>query len=72
MRLLAGLLAGQHGRFVLDGDDSLRRRPMDRIVAPLRAMGARIDAREDRYAPLTVEGGPLQAFRPCCRSRAPR
>ena len=63
MRLLAGLLAGQRGRFVVDGDESLRRRPMDRIVAPLRAMGARITAREGRYAPLTIEGEPLRAAR---------
>ena len=63
MRLLTGLLAGQRGRFVIDGDESLRRRPMDRIVAPLRAMGARIEAREGRYAPLTIEGGPLRAAR---------
>src|SRR5271169_3797689 len=46
MRLLAGLLAGQRGRFVLDGDASLRGRPMNRVVAPLRAMGARVAARE--------------------------
>jgi len=63
MRLLAGLLAGQHGTFVIDGDESLRRRPMDRIVAPLRAMGARIEAREGRYAPLAIEGGRLRAVR---------
>ena len=63
MRLLTGLLAGQRGLFVIDGDESLRRRPMDRVVAPLRAMGARIAAREDRYAPLTIEGGPLRAAR---------
>ena len=63
MRLLAGLLAGQRGLFVIDGDESLRGRPMDRIVAPLRAMGARIAARGGRYAPLTIEGGPLRAAR---------
>ena len=41
MRLLPGWLAGQEGRaFTLDGDDSIRRRPVDRIAAPLRAMGA--------------------------------
>src|SRR5262249_50408546 len=43
MRLLPGLLVGQAGdRIVLDGDDSLRRRPMGRIASPLRAMGAAI------------------------------
>jgi 3-phosphoshikimate 1-carboxyvinyltransferase len=58
MRLLAGLLAGQPGRFaVLTGDDSLRSRPQKRIVEPLRALGALLDGRQngDR-APLTVRG----------------
>jgi 3-phosphoshikimate 1-carboxyvinyltransferase len=57
MRLLAGLLAGQEGTFVIDGDESLRSRPMDRVAVPLRAMGVRIEAREGRYAPLTIRGG---------------
>jgi len=61
VRLLAGLLAGGSGRFVLDGDDSLRRRPMDRIVAPLRAMGVAVAARDDRYLPLQIDGGPVRA-----------
>jgi 3-phosphoshikimate 1-carboxyvinyltransferase len=59
MRLLSGVLAGQSGRFVIDGDDSLRRRPMDRVVLPLRLMGAHIQAREDRFAPLALDGSPL-------------
>jgi 3-phosphoshikimate 1-carboxyvinyltransferase len=63
MRLLAGVLAGQEGRFVLDGDESLRSRPMDRIVAPLRLMGARIDARGGRFAPLTITGGELTGIK---------
>ncbi|HMK91946.1 MAG TPA: 3-phosphoshikimate 1-carboxyvinyltransferase, partial [Thermoleophilia bacterium] len=62
MRLLSGLLAGQDGAFVLDGDRSLRARPMDRIVEPLRAMGATIAAREDRFPPLSIVGGPLTAI----------
>lgn len=60
MRLLAGLLTGQEGRFVLDGDESLRRRPMDRIVEPLRLMGGRVGARDGRYAPLVIEGGEVR------------
>jgi 3-phosphoshikimate 1-carboxyvinyltransferase len=56
IRLLAGLLAGQQGEFTLDGDESLRRRPMDRIVEPLRAMGVAVKARDGRFAPLTVGG----------------
>jgi 3-phosphoshikimate 1-carboxyvinyltransferase len=63
MRLLAGLLAGQRGRFVIDGDRYLRARPMGRIVVPLRAMGARLDARDDQFAPLAIEGGALRAIR---------
>jgi 3-phosphoshikimate 1-carboxyvinyltransferase len=60
LRLLPAWLAGQPGgAWTLDGDDSIRRRPVDRVAAPLRAMGARIDAREDRFAPFTVHGGPL-------------
>jgi 3-phosphoshikimate 1-carboxyvinyltransferase len=61
MRLLPAWLAGQPGgAWTLDGDDSIRRRPVDRVATPLRAMGARIDAREDRFAPFTVHGGPLR------------
>ena len=60
MRLLPGWLAGQpEGRWTLDGDDSIRRRPVDRIATPLGLMGARIDAREGRYPPFTVSGAPL-------------
>src|SRR5438270_7553667 len=59
MRLLAGLLAGSRVSATLDGDASLRRRPMARIVEPLRRMGAHIDSRDGR-APLTVVGTPLQ------------
>jgi 3-phosphoshikimate 1-carboxyvinyltransferase len=57
IRLLPGWLCGQRsGMWVLDGDESIRRRPMDRIVAPLRQMGAAIEAREGRYAPLEIGG----------------
>ena len=60
LRLLPGWLAGQAGGvWTLDGDESIRRRPVDRIAEPLRQMGARLDAREDRYTPLTVTGGRL-------------
>ena len=63
MRLLPGWLAGQPGgSWTLDGDESIRRRPVDRIAEPLRRMGARIDAREDRFAPFTVTGSPLEAI----------
>jgi len=63
MRLLPGWLAGQRsGAWVLDGDASIRRRPVDRIAAPLRAMGAFIDAREDRFPPFTVAGSELHGI----------
>src|SRR4051794_10236653 len=60
LRLLPGWLAGQEtGSWELDGDDSIRRRPVDRVVEPLRLMGARLRCREDRLPPLRVEGAPL-------------
>ncbi len=62
MRLLAGVFAGQRGCFTLDGDASLRRRPMDRIVTPLRSMGVSIEARDDNFAPLKICGGKVRAL----------
>ena len=60
LRILPGWLAGQAGgSWILDGDESIRRRPVDRVIEPLRAMGARLEAREDRLPPLTVEGAHL-------------
>jgi 3-phosphoshikimate 1-carboxyvinyltransferase len=54
MRLLAGLLAGQGFAAELTGDDSLRRRPMNRVAMPLRQMGARIDTQEAGRPPLKI------------------
>jgi 3-phosphoshikimate 1-carboxyvinyltransferase len=63
MRLLAGLLAAQPFTSVLTGDDSLRARPMGRIVQPLKIMGAQIKGRNgDTLAPLTIRGGGLQGI----------
>lgn len=59
MRLLAGVLAGQHGTFTLTGDESLRARPMERIAEPLRLMGVELET-TDGHAPLTVTGGPVR------------
>ena len=59
MRLLLGMLAGSSISATLDGDASLRRRPMARVIDPLRRMGARIES-EDGRAPLRVIGTPLQ------------
>ncbi len=64
MRLYAGLLAGIEGSFVLTGDKYLRRRPMKRVADPLRAVGAKIDGRENgNLAPLHIRGGALQPFK---------
>ncbi len=64
MRLYSGLLAGIEGSFVLTGDKYLRHRPMNRVVQPLRSIGATIDGREDgNLAPLCIRGGNLTAFR---------
>lgn len=61
IRLLSGLLAGRPFLSVLTGDDSIRQRPMARIVRPLRQMGAAIFAREEeRFAPLAIRGGELR------------
>jgi 3-phosphoshikimate 1-carboxyvinyltransferase len=63
MRLLPGWLAFQDGvDFTLDGDASIRRRPVDRIAEPLGMMGARLDAREGRFPPFTVHGATLSGI----------
>jgi len=62
MRLLAGILAGQHFASQLTGDASLQKRPMKRVVGPLRQMGADIRARDDNFAPLEIRGGHLHAI----------
>ncbi len=60
LRLGAGVLAGVNGASVITGDESVRRRPMLRVVAPLRQMGARIDGRNHgENAPLHIRGGDL-------------
>ena len=60
MRLLPGWLAGQPGGvWTLDGDETIRRRPVDRVAEPLRMMGATIDARDGRFPPFTVQGASL-------------
>lgn len=63
MRLLAGVLAGRPFPATLTGDASIRRRPMERVAAPLRAMGATIETATGRRAPLWVRGGDLRPIR---------
>ena len=62
MRLLSGILAGQTFSSKLTGDDSLQKRPMKRVIGPLREMGAEIRAREDNFAPLEIRGTRLKAI----------
>jgi 3-phosphoshikimate 1-carboxyvinyltransferase len=63
MRLLPGWLAAQEGRaYTLDGDASIRRRPVDRIAEPLRLMGAAVDATDGRLPPFTITGTHLRSI----------
>ena len=59
IRMLSGILAGQPFTSRIGGDESLSRRPMGRVIEPLRQMGASIEAREGAYPPLTIHGLPL-------------
>jgi 3-phosphoshikimate 1-carboxyvinyltransferase len=63
LRLLPGWLAAQDGRvFTLDGDESIRRRPVDRVAEPLRQMGAEVQAQGGRFPPLEIRGARLRAI----------
>lgn len=64
IRIIAGILAGQPFTSVLTGDESLRGRPMDRVIEPLRLMGGQLLGRQnDRLPPLTIRGGALRGIR---------
>ena len=60
IRMLSGILAAQPFRSRIFGDESLSRRPMQRIMTPLAQMGARIDARDGKFPPLEIHGGRLR------------
>src|SRR6202012_1579155 len=60
IRMMSGMLAAQPFTSRMFGDESLSRRPMARIMKPLTEMGAKIDARDGQYPPLTIHGGPLK------------
>ena len=62
IRMLSGILAGQPFEARIFGDESLSRRPMQRVMKPLGQMGARIDAREGQFPPLRIAGGRLRAI----------
>jgi 3-phosphoshikimate 1-carboxyvinyltransferase len=63
LRLMPGWLAGQsEGEWTIDGDESIRRRPVDRIAEPLGRMGGHVDARDGRLPPLRVRGAKLHGI----------
>lgn len=62
IRLLAGLVAGMGVSTVLSGDDSISKRPMNRVAAPLELMGAKISMQEGGYAPIKIKGGTLNGI----------
>lgn len=62
IRLLTGILAGQQFNSKISGDASLQKRPMKRVVGPLREMGAEIRARDDNFAPLEIKAARLHAI----------
>ncbi|HXE76096.1 MAG TPA: 3-phosphoshikimate 1-carboxyvinyltransferase [Candidatus Xenobia bacterium] len=62
LRMLAGALAAHPFESVLTGDESLRRRPMRRVMEPLRQMGASLDARDGDFPPLRIRGAALRSI----------
>lgn len=63
IRLMAGILATQPFHSVMEGDESIAKRPMRRVIGPLRQMGAKIDGRKDgEFTPLSIRGGNLAAI----------
>jgi len=62
IRLLSGILSGQSFTTKITGDASLRKRPMKRVITPLREMGAKIYGRDDNFPPLEIQGGKLRAI----------
>jgi 3-phosphoshikimate 1-carboxyvinyltransferase len=62
IRMMSGLLAAQPFVSRIFGDESLSRRPMGRIMKPLAEMGAKIEARDGQFPPLTIHGGNLHAI----------
>ena len=62
IRLLSGILSGQSFTTKITGDTSLQKRPMKRVVTPLRQMGADIRAKDDNFPPLEIHGGKLNAI----------
>lgn len=61
-RLLCGLLAPQRFSSILDGDESIGKRPMNRVIDPLREMGAKINATGNGFTPIAIEGADLKGI----------
>lgn len=63
IRLMSGIMATQPFHVVMEGDESIAKRPMRRVIGPLRQMGAKIDGRKDgEFTPLSIRGGKLEAI----------
>ncbi len=62
IRMLSGILAGQNFTTEITGDESIQRRPMKRIIDPMRLFGATIEARDSNFAPIKISGGNLKAI----------
>jgi len=62
IRMLSGILAGQEFDSRIGGDESLSRRPMGRVIDPLTAMGASIEAQNGKFPPLSIHGRPLHGI----------
>lgn len=61
-RLMMGILAGQHFETIVDGDESIRKRPMDRAAVPLKRMGAHIELKNAKYAPFKIRPSQLNGI----------
>ncbi len=62
IRLMLGILSGLNFKTTITGDESICRRPMDRVIIPLKQMGANIEAVDNKFAPITVKGGNLKGI----------
>lgn len=62
VRLMTGVLSGQNFVSRITGDAAIERRPMKRIIEPMRLMNAEITARDDKFCPITIKGGNLKAI----------
>ena len=59
IRLISGILSGQNFESIITGDESIKKRPMDRIIEPLKILGANISGKDNKFAPLYIKKGNL-------------